>query len=140
MNNDLPLIEGLANHPLFKSIWGAIFLASLVTILVLCLLPDIGGEQRFPGQDKVAHGIAFCWLMITGLLGMQKSSSTLALVGLLVGFGLLIEALQYLGGYRSAELLDFIADLAGIGLGIAANFAFNNLGRKGRNTSPQTHQ
>ncbi|MCB1667062.1 MAG: VanZ family protein [Porticoccaceae bacterium] len=124
MNHQPAWFSAMSNHALFKSIWGAIFLASLVSILVLSILPDSGAEQRFPGQDKMAHAIGFFWLYVTGWLGLRVTSSTALLALSLAVYGVLIEALQYLGGYRSAELLDFAADVFGIALGFVVTAKF----------------
>ena len=125
-NSSARWLSSVADHTVFKSIWGAIFLASLASMLVLAILPDSGDEQRFPGQDKVAHAVGFCWLYVSGRAGLQRSSPALQLALVLAAYGIMIEALQYLGGYRSAELADFIADLAGIAVGMLICWRRNN--------------
>lgn len=71
----------------------------------------------------MAHAIGFFWLYVTGWLGLRVTSSTALLALSLAVYGVFIEALQYLG-YRSAELLDFAADVFGIALGFVVTAKF----------------
>ena len=103
---------------LARKYWYGLFIASLLIILVLSLMPDSGGEQFFPGQDKVAHAIAFCWLFVSGWLGKGRPVKITGLALVLVGYGVLIEILQSFTGYRMAEWGDLLADIIGIVTGV----------------------
>lgn len=91
-------------------------------ILYGTLFPvDYDVPQQLLGFDKVVHIIMFgAWSFFYGLVRFLKEKYSLLPV-FLVGsfFGLIVEILQYvLPTGRSLELMDFIADLAGIGLAV----------------------
>ncbi|HSW19464.1 MAG TPA: VanZ family protein [Ramlibacter sp.] len=67
------------------------------------------------GWDKVNHALAFAVLAIQGCL-CWRAHAPRVLSGLLA-YGALIEALQSLTPARSAEWLDLLADMVGLGLG-----------------------
>lgn len=89
----------------------------LLTMLILSLLPLGGAASRVPNADKLAHFLAYTGLMAAyaQLLIGRRSRWVLALG--LFAFGLLIEALQSLVDWRSADALDVLANAAGIALG-----------------------
>ena len=64
-------------------------------------------------RDKVAHAFTYAMLMALALKASLTPRAWLAGAGVMA-FGLLIEVAQGLGGYRSAELLDAVANLIGI--------------------------
>lgn len=74
--------------------------------------------------DKWAHVTTFVVLTVWFCGIYRRRSYWLIAVGLTV-FGLLIEIFQRVVGYRSAEVIDLIADIIGIliGLGIALSGA-----------------
>jgi VanZ family protein len=67
-------------------------------------------------NDKVAHALAFLILMVWFCGVFKLRFVPLVAVALLL-LGVLIELLQQQLTYRSAELADGLADIAGIGLG-----------------------
>jgi VanZ family protein len=92
----------------------SLFFACAVVVFVLALLPP---QLPMPstGWDKANHVLAFC---VLGVLGCRAYAGRASRVVLgLLGYGCLIELLQGLTGYRSAEWLDVLADAAGILLG-----------------------
>jgi VanZ family protein len=62
------------------------------------------------GLDKVVHALLFLWLTLTTLWIRRKT----AVVYVLLIFGALIELTQGLTPYRSAEMLDWLADALGV--------------------------
>lgn len=73
------------------------------------------------GYDKVIHFIMFgAWTFFYGIVRFLKGKYTLFPVFVAAAiFGLAIEVLQYfLPTNRSAELLDFVADVSGTGFAI----------------------
>jgi VanZ family protein len=87
------------------------FLVSVFVVLVLALLPP---QVHMPstGWDKANHALVFVVLAILGCRAYPEGKPAVLLS--LVGYGALIEVLQGLTGYRTAEWLDLAAD--GIGL------------------------
>jgi VanZ family protein len=89
------------------------FFICLAVVLALSLMPP----EPLPttGWDKANHALAFAVLAMLGCRsypGRQVS----VLLGLLA-YGVLIEFLQSLTGYRTAELLDVVADGVGLVIG-----------------------
>ena len=67
------------------------------------------------GLDKIAHVLVFFWMTYYGIRTYSKWVYCV-LVGLCF-YGLIIELLQGLTGWRMADGEDMLANLAGIGLG-----------------------
>ena len=67
-------------------------------------------------DDKLAHGMAFLVLM-SWFCGVFEMRFSPLVAGALLCLGILIELAQSKLAYRSAELADGLADLAGVGLG-----------------------
>lgn len=92
------------------------FWACATVILVLAMAP-LTPILPTTGWDKGNHFLAFCVLT---LLGWRAYPGRFELVLLgLIAFGGMIEALQSLTAYRSAEWADWLADIIGIGGGLA---------------------
>ncbi|MFO1337534.1 MAG: VanZ family protein [Burkholderiaceae bacterium] len=98
-----------------QAIWRGLFVAAVVGILVLALMPSSGGADWFPQADKMRHALAFITLWALGQRAGLRPGWALAL-GLL-GFGVGIEIAQSFTPDREASSLDVLADVAGIGLG-----------------------
>lgn len=92
-----------------QSLFKLVFYAALLTVLVLSLLPV--GHPDFSPNDKVNHFFAYLVLMLLGFLAHQKPARTALKVVL---FGVLIELLQGLTGYRLFSLLDIVANSSGV--------------------------
>ena len=98
----------------------AFWLAAL-NVLVLSLLPP-GTPLPSTGWDKSNHVLGFAVLGMLGALGYRGQG--LRVAAGLFAFGVLIEALQGLSGYRFAEWGDLLSDVIGIAVGIlVAGFA-----------------
>lgn len=89
------------------------------TILFLLLGKGDGGESwyhQIPHYDKVAHfGLFFIWSALA-FLSLFESSGRRALVTILLliaFFAALTEVLQLMAEGRSADVLDFVADMLG---------------------------
>ncbi len=85
---------------------------------VVWLWPDrVSVRMWFDGIDKWAHGLTFAFLAIwfSGLYA--KRAYWRIAVGLFL-FGLVIEAVQRLVGYRTADHEDLIANSIGIVCGL----------------------
>ena len=90
----------------------------------LCLIPTsylLSG--LFNWWDKAQHIFAFFYLSGLGILAYQKAVGRVA-IGLLI-YGALIEVLQWLTGWRSGCLADWLADGVGILIGGALMTRFN---------------
>jgi VanZ family protein len=87
-------------------------LVGSLTVTVLTLGPFQGAEQIFGLSDKAAHALAFGGLMAIAFLAfprMRRADLTIAALVL----GAAVEVAQ-LFDHRSASVLDWLADAAGI--------------------------
>ncbi|MBE7419324.1 MAG: VanZ family protein [Ideonella sp.] len=98
---------------------------------VLALWPHAEpGPPWFSHADKAKHALGFALLAAVGLRAGYRSLALLA-IGLAL-FGGAIEIAQGLfTTTRSAEWLDWAADVAGIALGLGAWIAWRALGTSG---------
>lgn len=100
-------------QPLFR----AAFVAAVILVFVLTMMPLPAQISVVSNQDKFEHAIAFCVLMLTGWRGWPARAPRIA-AGL-VAYGLLIEICQQtLTTNRSGEALDWLADSVGIAIGL----------------------
>lgn len=83
-----------------------------LAVAVLALGPFQGAERIFGLNDKAAHAIAFGGLLAVSFLAFPRMRrNDLAMAALVLGAG--VEVAQLFGG-RSASVLDWLADAAGI--------------------------
>ncbi len=101
----------------------------LVLVLVAALMPAVWfwPDRRefvawFIDVDKWLHGVTFGFLAIW-FAGQYRSRSYWIIGVGLIFFGVLIEACQRLVTYRSADILDIAADVAGITVGLVVAMA-----------------
>lgn len=107
----------------YAGAWRAMSVLALLIILAATLVPSDwlwpdNAAIRFRLSDKWLHGLTFAALSLWFCGQYARSSYWRIAVGL-IAFGILIEIAQRAVGYRSADLLDLAADLAGIAAGIA---------------------
>ncbi len=113
-----------------QTLYGIAFFSWLVTLTVLSLVSfedDSALDLDIPNFDKVVH---FTFYFVAGILGVfffhaikkdfvQKTSLLVIFLLGLIGYGIIIEVLQAnLTTYRSAELLDVMANSTGAIFGI----------------------
>lgn len=106
--------------PTLRTLWWSLGAALLLAIAALSLLPIRGPDLDVPNSDKLNH--AFAYIVLTlyfgQLVGAGWRRRGAVVLGLLA-YGIGIEALQALLPSRSAELADVVANLVGIGIGLA---------------------
>jgi VanZ family protein len=92
------------------------FAVGLVVVMALALAPP---QVPTPttGWDKANHAMAFAMLALLGFAAYPQR--VWALSAGLLAYGGMIELLQGLTDYRTAEWLDWAADSIGIGLALA---------------------
>ena len=116
------MTRALAASLAATSVWRVllILIAGAVAYLALIPAPPVFIDT---GWDKANHMLAFGAMAFTALLSCRSSKTTrLILLGLLFGYGGLIEILQMSVPNRTAEWGDLLADTVGIamGAGVAA--------------------
>ncbi|MCI0517788.1 MAG: VanZ family protein [Woeseiaceae bacterium] len=102
--------------------WGLLSIVCLALVMTATVVPadwlwPDDPSLRFDLHDKWLHGLTFFGLALWFCGQFRPSSYWRIAVGLLA-FGVLIEIVQRAVSYRSAELLDLAADLAGIVAGM----------------------
>jgi len=89
-----------------------VLLVGSLTVTVLTLGPFQGAEQIFGLSDKAAHALAFGGLVAIAFLAFPRMRRADLTVAALV-LGAAVEVAQ-LFDHRSASLLDWLADAAGV--------------------------
>ena len=102
----------------FSNLRKALFWACFLAINILALSPAPYLPGIFNWWDKAQHAIAFAVLAVLVVLAYPEASR-LRIALLLMGQGVLIEVLQYYGGYRFGDWQDAVADGVGVLLGLA---------------------
>ncbi len=98
-----------------RQIYRVVFYGLLITVLLLSLLPV--EQPNFSPNDKINHILAYVGLTTAGFLAYRKLLMVAVMIFL---FGVLIELLQGLTGYRFLSLYDIFANTSGIVLACAA--------------------
>lgn len=95
--------------------WYGLGALMLAAVAVLSLIPI--EAEVVPGGDKVAHLVTYAALGAWFSLLADRASRLGWSVAGLIGFGILMEGLQALTGYRFAEWADVAANTTGVLLG-----------------------
>jgi len=107
--------------------WQMASLLLLFVTLAAALMPafwllddKVSARRWFESSDKWIHGFTFLVLSIW-FSGLHTRQTIWRVALGLLAFGVVIEVLQRMVGYRSADMIDIAANAAGIvlGLGIA---------------------
>lgn len=94
-----------------------LFRVTLVFVVLLILYFTTTSTQYEAAQsinDKVSHALAFLVLSFLADYAFPLSRFNLFKVLALIGYGILIECIQYFLSYREFSLLDMIGDGVGI--------------------------
>ena len=96
------------------TIYRTIFWLLLTAVAILSLMSLESQYQIVLWQDKVHHLVAYAVLFWCLIGGYKKQQNVWVLGILLIIFSGLIEVAQSYTGYRQAELMDLLANGAGI--------------------------
>lgn len=97
-----------------------------VTILVLALVPSPSNSNiSLEHTDKIVHFVLFSVLTLLMIVGFSKQETYTTLkynaikISLItsLGYGLLIEMMQFLLVYRNFSMVDMVANAVGVGFG-----------------------
>jgi VanZ family protein len=99
--------------------WRLAGIVLLLVVLVATFMPNtwLTQSSKFLLSDKLLHLLTFLLLSLW-FAGQYARSAYWRLVLGLTTFGVLIEVGQGMIPYRSAEWMDLVADIAGIGIGL----------------------
>jgi VanZ family protein len=88
-----------------------------INALALSPAPYLPPLEIFNWWDKAQHAIAFAGLAVLAVFAYPDVSK-LRIALLLISQGVVIEVLQYFGGYRYGDWQDAVADGVGVLLGL----------------------
>jgi hypothetical protein len=98
--------------------WQVAFVVAVAVNLVILYWPRTAGPTDVPGLDKVVHAVTFGSV---AYLGLRVGLRPRWWVPVLCGHAVLSELVQGLFlAHRSGDWHDVVADLAGVGIGLAA--------------------
>jgi len=97
--------------------WLVLFATYISAILPQDIAPTLG-----PISDKWTHLLAFS--VLTLLLRFAYRITIIQTVFSLFLYGILIEVSQYFTPNRCAEILDVVADMIGVAIGVVLAYAF----------------
>lgn len=100
----------------FTRLWLGIGLIGCAVLAYASLMPDPPQPSAVPYYDKLAHMLAY-GVLGAWFGGVLPSHYGRIFIGL-AAYGLVLELVQSLTGYRSGEMLDMAADVAGIIAGL----------------------
>jgi VanZ family protein len=99
----------------FKPVWLLVSGFMILTVMLVSLMPIPQGGA-IP-NDKLMHLLTYLALGLW--FGSLYTRDRFVFVGIVLAvFGLLIECLQHGTSYRSFELADLLADMAGTAIGL----------------------
>lgn len=102
------------NKKIWFSILSKLFFWLTLSLVALMSMLAIPSKQIFQWQDKLSHLVVYMVLFWLLIMAYGKLWRLMSLGVLLAFFGGLIEVAQSFTGYRQAEWLDLLANIAGI--------------------------
>ena len=100
----------------YSGIWYVLGAGLIAAVIVASLIPDPLDTDIREG-DKIAHLLAYGSMMFWfGMLG-ATSRARVAWAVALAALGVGLEYAQRMTGYRSFDVLDMVANTAGVGVG-----------------------
>lgn len=102
-----------------RQLWRVALVLLVAVHLAILYAPDTGAAPPFPGIDKVVHVATFASVALAGLRAGLAARWWLPVVAMHAGVSELVQ--HWLLPHRSGDPFDVVADLAGLGLGVAAD-------------------
>ena len=95
-----------------RTIFRLVFLAVLVAVFWLALMPAPEIAKLVSWQDKIEHAVLFAGLALLAAAGWPRHPGRIA-IGLLL-YGAAMEVAQSQTGYRFGDPWDWLADAVGL--------------------------
>lgn len=99
----------------FFNLWRAIGVALVIGAVTASLLP-LPFRISAHHLDKLWHGLTYACMMFWFVQLYGRSRNWILALGF-IGLGILVEGLQSLTGYRTAEVADAVANSIGVAVG-----------------------
>lgn len=104
-----------------------LYALAVAILLALCVWPTEDLPQTGAG-DRIEHTIA--WFVLTATGYVLAPNRTLAIPAFAILYGAFVEVLQGLAPTgRHSDLPDFIADVLGVALAVAAHLSVRRMAR-----------
>jgi glycopeptide antibiotics resistance protein len=97
-------------------VWYVLGAVLIVAVVVTSLIPELPDTDIKEG-DKLAHLLAYGWLMFWFGMVAATSRARFGWAVALAALGVGLEYAQRMTGYRSFDVLDMVANTAGVGVG-----------------------
>ena len=126
-----------------RGIWTTILAAYTGIIFYASVYPTGEGPSiaTFPGVDKIVHAGEFALFVLIGYRTISYykglESKRLGLIVLSIFIGGLTELVQLFFPYRTASVLDWFADLAGVATGLVVIYLVEKWKANKERTSPE---
>lgn len=117
------------------TLWRSAFLLSASIVLAGSVI-DAGSSAVSGLDDKLQHLLAFAGLAAMARMGFPQLPVRTVLLPGLLGYGLLIECIQWFLPWREFSLPDLAADAAGAVTGMLAAEAWRRRTRSGGAAAP----
>lgn len=99
----------------YRSVWLFVGYAIVALVVYLSLTSNpINLNLGFPNQDKVFHALAYFSLMFWFAQIYHNTRQRAVMIVVFVFLGLLMEYVQSLSPYRTAEFADMLANATGV--------------------------
>ena len=103
----------------------------LITFLSLVTVGSFGNNIPIPNKDKIVHVVFYFGFVVLWVLYKNKSNYTnktgIAILFIAIGYGVLMELIQYFTATRSPDMYDVLANSSGAFLGLLfVNIIFLN--------------
>lgn len=95
-----------------------LWIASLTVVAFFSLQPGTGVPPLFPGADKVAHILAYCWLAALALRVFLLRGPAFTAAWSMILYGAALEVGQRFVPGRHPSLGDILANMLGVALGV----------------------
>ena len=115
----MPDLADLLHAPRLCRLWRWLLVAMMGITSWLAFMPSDPQPELVAHLDKLQHGAAFAVLAALGVLASAAPRPARRVGLLLLGYGLFIEVVQIWLPSRHGDLIDLLADAAGILLGLA---------------------
>ena len=105
----------------FSRLWRALLLFAVLALVVLCVLPESPDPLGVRHADKLYHVAGYA-LLAAGTVQVYAGSALAWRLLALLALGVLLEGVQALLPWRSADPMDALANTVGVLAGAALAF------------------
>ncbi len=110
----------MARH---RKLWWLVATSYAVVVLILSIMPTGGVGASIPSLDKLVHlceYLVFAWILVQAIRASGATAREYVLWAWIyaTSYGVLMELVQLMVPWRSAELADALANAVGAAIGV----------------------